>query len=466
MANLEAEAVDIHAGETPLVDFSFRINAVALVFSAGLILRLLLALLPGFGVDIGVFRGWSQQLADQGPWNFYYQGSFHDYAPGYMYVLLAIGKLNNLFGITQDTVLMGVNVTEYTLKLPSIAGDMAGAYLLYKLLDTQRMEIRLGAAALYLLFPAALLIGPIWGQVDSLLAFFILLSVYYISKDRPVAGAVAFTIGFLVKPQAIVALPFLAFWIMRHHPPRWSDTSSGLKLPVPPRVWYECAAAGFGVLLLLIIPFFTYKPWDLINQLYNATDVANYRVNSFWAYNFWNTGGLFDWGFKPDVAGIKAGQGEWMGLPDRAWGIIMFVTALIAILVATRRAKGTGMLALGTALSTLAFYLFLTRMHERYVFPFFLPCLAACVLTQSRVLWATFIVLAVVHFFNLYYVYSYYNPNDLRVDSFFNWFEKGNLWHTGLETVQWLSIIMVASFPILIACAYVFSNRKTPAEAA
>ncbi len=459
MANLKADSVDLHAGEEPLAEFSFRINAIAGLLAVALVLRLLLAFLPGFDVDIGVFRFWSIQLAEKGPWHFYDEDFFTDYAPGYMYVLLLIGKLREWFDLTDGQV-------EYVLKLPSIAADLASAYLLYRLLDTRRLEVRLGAAALYLLFPAALLIGAVWGQVDSMLAFFLLLSVYYIGKDRPVAGAVAFTVGFLVKPQAIAALPFLALWIMRHRPPEWREVVAGIKLPVPPDVWWKCAGAGVAVLLVLIFPFFTYKPWELVSQLYDATNVENYRTNSFWAYNFWNLGGLFDWGFKPDVAGIKPGEGEWMGLSHRLWGGIMFATSTTLLLFATRRSEGTGMLALGAALSVLAFYLFLTRMHERYVFAFFLPFLAACVLLQSRLLWASFVGLGLVHFFNLYHVYVYYNPNDLRVEGFYKWFEKTDFLGTGFETVQVLSIIMVASFPLLLAAAYVLSARSEREETA
>ncbi len=454
MAKLEADAVYLlPAGEAPLAEFSIKVSAIGAILVLAGLLRLILAFLPGFGVDIGLFRFWAAQLAEHGPTDFYNRDFFVDYAPGYMYVLWIVGLLRQWLGLSDSQM-------EYVLKLPSIAADLAGAYVLYLLLGSCRREVRLAAAALYLIFPAALLVGAIWGQVDSLLALFLLLSVYYISRDRPVAGAVAFTVCFLVKPQAIAALPFLALWIMRHRPPDWREVLPGLRLPVPPKVWYECALAGFLTLMVLITPFFTYKPWELVGQLYDATDVVQYRTNSFWAYNFWNLGGLFDMGFKPDVPGIKPGEGEWLGVSHRAWGFLMFVGALALILVATRRSRGTGMLALGTALSIFAFYLFLTRMHERYVFAFFLPFLAACVLLESRLLWSSFLILGLVHFFNLYHVYAYYNPNSLRVESLYKWFEKGSLLGSGLETVQVFSIVMVAAFPVLLVVAYLQGLRS------
>lgn len=456
MANIETAAGSTAKDENSLLDFSFNVPAIGLLLAGGLILRLILATLPGFGVDIGLFKFWSEQLADRGPWDFYDTDFFTDYAPGYMYVLLFIGKLNQIFDFSDETF-------EYVLKIPATIADVGSAYLLYKLLDKQRMDVRLGAAALWLVFPAALLIGPIWGQVDSVLSFFLLLSIYYIGRDRPLRGALAFTLGFLVKPQAIAALPFLALWIMRRNPPAWVSGGDG---PLVPDLWLRITGISLGLVLVLIIPFFTYEPWKFIEHLYNATDVESYRVNSFWAYNFWNIQGVFESGFKPD-------NQEFLGITHRVWGIAMFVGALGAIIAATWRAKGTGMLALGVALSMMVFYLFLTRMHERYVFPAALPMLAACVLLQSRVLWGVFLSFSTVHFLNLYHVYVYDLYNDdgateiietspLKWNWLYDRLNSSDFLGTGYETLQILSFLMVALFPIALAAAYRFSNRPSP----
>lgn len=458
MANLQAEATKYPAEEASLLQFSFRVPGIFTLLAGGLVLRLILATYPGFGVDIGTFSAWSNDLAQNGPWNFYKADFFTDYAPGYMYVLLFIGKLNQQFDFTPDQM-------EYILKLPSIAADLGSAYLLYKLLDGRKMEMRLVAAAIYLFFPASLLIGAVWGQVDSLLAFFLLLTVYLIGRGRPVASAAAYTIGFLTKPQAIAALPFLAFWIMREHPPEWVPVGR-IKLPKPPRVWGECLAMGLGLTLVLVIPFFEYEPWKLIKQLYDATNVTNYRVNSFFAYNFWNMFGIFDVGFKCDVAlsdcASDAKNTEFLGIVTRIWSLALFAAGITAILVLFRKAQGTGMLALGTALSVLVFYLFLTRMHERYVFAVFLPLLAACALLQSRALWALFVALGTLHFLNLYHVYMSYYPNELKWTYLSDWFGESDYMGTGLETVQILSILMFVALPALMATVYVLEARRAP----
>ncbi|MEX0684251.1 MAG: hypothetical protein WD904_05225 [Dehalococcoidia bacterium] len=481
MANLEAHAAGYPLEHDALISFSVRLPGIAILLATGLILRLSLAFLPGFGVDMGTFMAWSNSLANNHPWNFYQPNMFTDYAPGYMYVLWLIGELNQTFHFTPAQF-------EYILKMPSIIADLASAFLIYRILDKQSPGARLGAVAFYVFFPAALLIGPIWGQVDSILAFFLLLSVYYIARDRPLHGAVAYTVGFLVKPQAIAALPFLAFWILRDRMAWRRHVLGGLQLRSPVltdvRTILMCVVVPFIVLLVLITPFFRAEPWRLFEVLYDATNVANYRVNSFWAYNFWNFGGLFEQGFKCDLPSAcppGAQSTEWFGIATRYWGIALFAGSLTVILWSLRNARDTGYIALGTALSVLAFYLFLTRMHERYVFAAFLPLLVAAVMINGRVLWAAFVVLATAHFINLYHVYNYYYPYNslgpadlqgkpsIRVEGLYDWLEKGDLFGVDwpllgrLETVQFLSMVMVASFLVLLfGTFYALETRRQP----
>jgi len=479
MTEVAAEAPRLTGGDSVL-NFSLRIPAILPLMLAGLIVRLAIAPIDGFGVDMGTFQGWSQRLAAEGPWNFYKDDFFSDYAPGYMYVLWLIGEINQIAGFTAGQY-------QYALKLPSIVADLAGAYLLYVMLKDKPAPMRLGVTAVYLFLPITFFVGALWGQVDSILAFFLLLTVYYIDKDRPVAGAVAFTVGFLVKPQAIAALPFLAFWIIRDRLPRLEETDTGGRRLHVPRELIYCTLVPLGALLVLIVPFFTYEPWRLISELYDSTNVANYRVNSFWAYNFWNIGGLFEMGFRCDLqsacdANSAPNATEFLGIPTRYWSLGLFASGIGLTIVALRKARGTGYLALGTALSMLAFYMLLTRMHERYVFAFFLPFLLACALLNSRFLWGIFVTTVVVHFLNLYHVFGYYYffnpdyegnyPGFIRLDFLYDWLAKSDVFGFTvpilgtLSTVQFLSIVFVAASAALLALAFVLSERDSRARAA
>ena len=435
------------------------------VLAGALVLRLFLAALPGFGPDIGIFRDWAETIARVGPGDFYNQsGQFHAYAPGYLHYLWLLGSLDEIFSFSTSQ-------WDYALKLPAIVADLGSAYLLYRFLEGRREGWRVGAAALYLLFPATLLIGPIWGQDDSILAFFVLLTVYFVAKDRPVAAALAFTAGFIVKPQAIAALPFLVFWIVRDHPPVWRRVNAILRVPVPPKAWLRMAGGSLLLTFVMIFPFFPslvlWRPFiHLVEQVSSALNV--WRYNAIFAYNFWNLFGRGTAGRCDSSACPNAATGhvtyfthgaEFLGLPTRFWGFLLFAVAAVSVIAVLRRARGPAFLALGTSLTILAFYVFMTRMHERYLFPFFLPFLAACVLLKSRVLWAAFAVLGAVHFLNLYIVYTD-SEDELRYQHLYDWLRHEDLWGSGLETAQLLSAIILAGLIVLVPTAYRLANRS------
>ena len=429
------------------ISFSVRASPILLVLALGLLVRLGAAALPGFGIDLGTFQFWGTNLAEQGPWNFYDSGFLSDWTPGYLYVLWLIGSLDSLFAFSGDQFW-------YTLKLPSIAADLASAYLLYRILEGHKLGIRTGAAALYLLHPVILLVGPVWGQVDSMLAFFLLLTVYYLARKRTLMAAVVYTVGFLVKPLAIGALPVFVFWGLRDEIrqvlPNLPETAEPLPRAIAfgrglaARVWPAVAAALLAALLLLL-PFFPSNPFAIIGQLQDATEV--YPFNSFYAYNFW---GLTGW--------LKSDQLTFWGLAYRWWGIILYAAASISIIWTFRDAKGPGPLALGTALSVLAFFLFMTRMHERYLFASILLLMTAGFAMNSRAIWAVLGVLSVVQFFNVYFAYINFTSmpfetedNYLRVGWLFTWIN---------DNVFLLSLLATLMFPVLLVSGRLLLMRE------
>lgn len=435
----------------PVIRSLLRRESIVPVLVMGLLLRLVLATFPAFEVDLGTFTAWSRDLGHNGPWNFYHSDSFADWTPGYLYVLTLFGVLDRVF--TFDA-----NQYEYLLKLPSIAFDLASVYLLYRLLEGQKPELRFGAAAAYSLSPALLVVGPVWAQVDSALAFFLLLTVYYFAKGRPVAAATAYTVGFLTKPQAIAALPFLAFWVLRdqlletvrHLPDLRDPTERYLRIAGDMAVRVaRLAWAPLAVAFLIIFPFFPDNPWGIFDQLQGATEV--YPYSTFFAYNFW---GML-WAQSDGYPGFPSDSLTFLGLEYRSWGIFLFVVATMAIIFVFRRARSPGLLSLAVALSVLAFFVFLTRMHERYLLPFFLPFLAACVLTQSRALWVAFGVLSIVHFLNVYNVYSdpFYNKHGPSIQFLYDWSSDQN-WRFLLSALTFLS------FPALLAAAVPLCARE------
>ena len=412
-----------------------RHSRLLIVLAGALVIRLALAALPGLVSDVQLFRLWAEQLSAGGLDSFFAgEDPTKDYAPGYLYVLWFLGVLNSIFHFTAGQ-------WEYVLKLAPIAADLGSAVLLYLLVRQRNEEWGLLAAAVYLLLPPVLLIGAIWGQVDSLLAFFVLLTIYFLAGNRPVAAGLAFTAGLFVKPQIVAVFPFFAFWLVRD---------------APPRTWLRVAGWSTVLAIALAWPFFpSLLPWrplhELASHLRGSADL--YPYNSVNAYNLWTV--------FPDIAGrcdvetcrvpttgaVQQGS-EYLGLTTRTWGLALYLLSSAAVIAVLRRTRSTGFLALGTSLCALAFFLFVTRMHERYLFPYFLPALVACSLLRSAALWRAFSVLATVHLLNLYDVYVSFG--DLRIASVDEWLESRDVWGTGLATSQALGIVLCTTFVALL----------------
>ena len=409
-------------------DSAIKIPAILVVLVAGLILRLLLATFPGFGIDVRNIPGLGQPTGGDGALEFLRDGLLHG-------LRSRISVCSLVYRRAARDPELHARPVRIRPKLPSIIADVASAYLLYRLLETQRMEVRIASALAYLLFPATLFIGAVWGQVDSLLAFFLLLSVYFLGKGRPIPAGVAYVVGFMVKPQAIAALPFFAFWALRNY---------------PPKVWAQVTGISVSLLLAFTIPFFPDKPWGLYDQLRFSADVYPYA--SFHAYNFW---GVFRY-IQPDDV-------KFIGLSYQIWGIVLYAVTTLFIVYSLRDEKGIGGLALGVGLCVVAFFMFVTRMHERYLFPAFLPLLAACVIYDNRYLWIGFAMLTVVQMVNLYHAYAEFNDNHLRIDWIFEWLQDPNWFGFKVvevdTTVEWLSVLTVAALVPLLAAAYTVGSR-------
>lgn len=406
-------------------------NWLALILYIGVSVRLGLALLPGHSYDIGTFGFWAHDLARNGSLDFFDKGpdqGIRDYFPGYLYILWALGLLSQATNMTRDTF-------EFFLKLPPIAADSASALLLHALLRGKVPErTRLFAVAGYLALPPVLFIGALWGQADSLLAFGLLGAIYFLDRNRPVAAAVAFTVAFIIKPQAIAALPVFMLWGFRHH---------------SPRQWLEAAGASLAAGLVLILPFFP-NPLDIVGHAQDITDL--YKLNALTTFNFWSL-----WGWK--VSDTQT----FLGVTWHTWGFVLTGVAYVPVLLYTRRADDAGSLALAVALALIVFFTFQTRMHERYLFPAVLPLWLACIMLRSWPLWGIFAAVNVTLFASLWEGYFAEKPDTpfARFVSYaYDAPEIGANWIMVL-----LSVVML--WTVAAALAYVlrlwYDGRASPA---
>jgi dolichyl-phosphate-mannose--protein O-mannosyl transferase/Gpi18-like mannosyltransferase len=370
----------------------------------GALLRFANIHIQGFPNDVSSFESWALTLAAHGPASFYASTSFSDYPPGYFYILGLIGWIWTALFSAHDTTFSTLAIL---IKLPAVLFDLAIGSLLYTLVRRfASAGMALIAAALFLLSPAAIFISALWGQVDSVAAFFALLAIYALlrSDDVPppkatlwiVGGWLSFAYSLLIKPQAAVLLPLMiafAFTGRERNPLRLKATAYGI-------------VAALVLTVVLVEPFHPSNPiaalaW-LLQQLSFGTNV--YPYNSVNAFNLWaitlrdwslNQGALF---WQPDSSGL-------LWISQGAWGIILVLAAVGLVVARYVQAKSPRALVEGCAIALLGFFVLATRMHERYMFDGVLFA-TACVPFARRYLWLV-PTLILIFYTNLIYSWQY-----------------------------------------------------------
>jgi Gpi18-like mannosyltransferase len=155
------------------------VGVVLIALALGLAIRLsLLYLLPGsgFGPDLSSFRYWANDLATHGLNGFYQRDFFHDYTPGYLYVLWLVGTVGKALGGIGDLI-----------KIPPVIADVGIAYLTWSMLRELGVRDRLAVlgALVVMLNPIFWFDNVIWGQVDSFGVLFLMLGLRSLWRDQP-----------------------------------------------------------------------------------------------------------------------------------------------------------------------------------------------------------------------------------------------------------------------------------------
>ena len=243
---------------------------------AALAVRIVLGgTIAGHQVDMNCFTQWSLRMAAVGPGAFYSPDYFCDYPPGYILLLWPVGVLLN--GLSGPDM-----AGQYLLvKCIPILCDIAVAVFLFMFVKKRfSTKVAFFAALLFAFNPAALLNGAAWGQVDTLLALFLLLVAYYAMERRWKMALPFYAAAALVKPQALLLAPVGLLWLvgalLRHKEKKQrQDVLWGL-------------LAAIGVVAAVSLPFaVTQKnPLLWIIELYTAT-------LSSYAYATINTANLY-----------------------------------------------------------------------------------------------------------------------------------------------------------------------------
>ena len=388
------------------------VGAVVIVLALGLALRLIIAyLLPGsgFGVDLSAFRFWAADLADHGPWGFYERDFFHDYTPGYLYVLWLVGLVGKAVGGVGDLI-----------KIPPLIADLAVGWLVHSMVLELggRRRLALAAAFVAVANPISWFDSIVWGQVDSFGVVFLLLGLRELWRGRTERAAVYTVIAALIKPQLGILVPLVAVVTIRHAfwPP---DDGDGDGRPWRPARVLTTALAGFATAIILSDPVRAHADRGLIEQIFVAG--GGYPYLTVNAYNPWAL-------VLPDTGAGLAATGLWVcdaarvpssaapgarssgpSRPSRS-GRAARRRRSSSSCGRSRARPDRLTLLVGLAVLALAFFILPTRVHERYGYPFFaLGVILAAISPRWRV---AYVVLSVATFANMYVVLTTLYPDN------------------------------------------------------
>lgn len=303
--------------------------ALAIIFMLGLII-----FLPDSGYDKYFWVTWAKYLRQHGLLEAY-NNSEINYHPVLIYFIDAFSFLH---WRTID------NTSINWLKVPTALFDWGIIFIALKLMQKHKVNLQWG---LLLAFnPAFWYNTVIWGQFDSIWVFFTLLSFYLADRGKFYYSTLAFLLAINTKIFALFFLPFLIVM--------WSRLKPDTNLSKTKFHFYQEDSIGAIIFKYIIIQIFILLPF-LGNTQYTIAQIIQrstdyYNSASRNAYNIWYY--FFD---NP----VTTSDSSYLNLSISIVGILF-----ISLLVLQYKNK-TSVWNIA-ALASLVFFLFLTRMHERY----------------------------------------------------------------------------------------------------
>lgn len=234
----------------------------------------------------------------------------------------------------------------FLLKLPGLICDFLIGYLIYKVLRTKDNKKALLGAALYWFNPATIYVSSMWGQVDGIVMFAGVLTILKAIQKKFTLAFLILTLSILIKPTMLMLLPavFIIMFLKK-------ISFKNFVLSLIPSA------------LLIYLVSRPFAPWGpipwIIKQYFNnflniASNLPYIQVRAF---NFWTlvTGATF--------VPLK---NTFLGIELSSYAYILFLANfLIVTYLALKKKNVFG----AVSLFIFSSFLFLPKIHERYLLP-------------------------------------------------------------------------------------------------
>jgi len=180
-----------------------RRDTLIAVAAAALLLKIFLAARTYGTNDVFTFYGFSE-------WSRYLGVALYRSDPDFNHPPSMIHVLRFLVWLSRATPVPFA----FWMRLPGILADSGSLYIVWKILRRRMEETSVYASVLLLAAaPASILIAGFHGNTDTVLVFFLLLSVYLTEKGAAIPGGAAFGLAMSIKIMPIVVIPALFFYL-------------------------------------------------------------------------------------------------------------------------------------------------------------------------------------------------------------------------------------------------------------
>ncbi len=368
---------------------------LVLLLLCGIAFRVLLFSVARHG-DINNNLSWGEELIRRGA-NGFYEGlswpfSSPNQPPLYLYLFAIVSALTSFVGSSIHYLNENLGAFPSSLvwwwstngellfaKIPSILADTAIAAVLYRFFSDKKQGLL--AAALWLINPVVWYNSGIWGGTDSIVNLLGLISFYFLFHKRLVKASVFLVLSLLFKGSLALFVPL---WVLVAVYQGFSAHTFG-------KAVLTCA-------LVTILVAFPFRPsldlpvwlFNLYTQRFFPGEIGSLTANAF---NFW---WIVDSGKTLDST-------TFFGITARMWGVITTVLIYLLVLLKTKRNMSSVRVFFAASIIALVSFLFMTRIHERYLYPLF-PFLTLLAVKYKRAQ-ITLAVLSFVNLANLYHLF-------------------------------------------------------------
>lgn len=279
----------------------------------------------------------------------------------------------------------------FFIRFPSIISDLLLGLFIYLILRGYVGERRsLLASTFYLLGPPIIYNSTLWGQMDSVNNLFFYLSLFFLIKKRSYLSVFFLFLSLFTKLSLAPVLPFyLLLMIFGNF--------------IKPRLFIKPFVVNIILFIVLSFPFWQ-NPISAFNSfVYIAGGIES--TITVHAYNFW-------WLLLNPLrlATTQLFIKSFLNIDILLWAYGLFTLICLPLLmqivkVIKSKKPNPEMLFFLTFMVLFAGFLFLPKMHERYLYPVF-PLMVTWLGLKNKY-WILYLFLSFLHFINLYVISEY-----------------------------------------------------------